>query len=206
MGTVSKKVNSILYKKMDLKDYKILLASKSPRRREILRLLNVPFTIVTIEGIDESYPQDLPVHEVSEYIANKKADVYLKRITGNELLITADTIVICDGKILGKPKNQEDAIEMLRFLSGKTHEVTSGVTLATEHKRVSFTSVSKVKFAQLTDGEIRYYVDTYHPFDKAGAYGIQEWIGAVAVEKIDGSFYNVMGLPVNKLYQELKKF
>lgn len=191
---------------MDIRQYKILLASKSPRRREILRLLNIPFTIVTIDGIDESYPPDLPVYEVAEYISNKKADAYLKRISGNELLITADTVVICDGKILGKPKSQQEAIEMLSFLSDKTHEVTSGVTIATPEKRVSFTSVSKVKFAALTDEEIRYYVDTYHPFDKAGAYGIQEWIGAVAVEKIDGSFYNVMGLPVNKLYQEIKKF
>lgn len=186
--------------------YKILLASKSPRRREILKLLRLPFTVVTIEGIDESYPHDLPASEVSEYISRKKAEAFSSRIGDDDLLITADTVVICDGKIMGKPKDSEDAVNMLRFLSGKTHEVTSGVTLSTKEKTISFTSVSKVTFSHLTDEEIRFYVDSFHPLDKAGAYGIQEWIGAVAVEKIDGSFYNVMGLPVHRLYQELKKF
>ena len=184
----------------------LLLASKSPRRREILHLLNLPFTVVTIDGIDESYPQDLEPEKVSEYIANKKADEFLKRIGDDEIIITADTVVICDGKILGKPKGKEGAEEMLRFLSGKTHKVTTGVTVASKDKRESFTSESLVTFADLTDEEIRYYVDTFHPFDKAGAYGIQEWIGAVAVSRMDGSFYNVMGLPVHRLYQELKKF
>lgn len=186
--------------------YKILLASKSPRRREILRLLNMPFTVVTIDGIDESYPDDLERSKVSEYIANKKADEFLKRIGDNEMIITADTVVICDGKILGKPKDAKEAEEMLRYLSGKTHTVTTGVTVATKEKRESFTAESFVTFAELSDEEIHYYVDTYHPFDKAGAYGIQEWIGAVAVAKIDGSFYNVMGLPVQRLYQVLKQF
>lgn len=185
---------------------KILLASKSPRRREILGLLQIPFTVVTIEGIDESYPETLEPEKVSEYISNKKADAFLKRIQEDELIITADTVVICDGKILGKPKGREDAIEMLRFLSGKTHKVTTGVTVATKEKRDSFSSESLVKFAELTDSEIRYYVDTFHPYDKAGAYGIQEWIGAVAVAEIQGSFYNVMGLPVHRLYQVLKQF
>ena len=186
--------------------YKILLASKSPRRREIMQLLNIPYTVVTIEGIDESYPETLPAEQVSEYISNKKADVFLKKITSDEMIITADTVVICDGKILGKPKDSKDAKEMLRFLSGKTHKVTTGVTVATKAKRESFSSESYVTFADLTDEEIEYYVDTFHPLDKAGAYGIQEWIGAVAVAKIDGSFYNVMGLPVHKLYQVMKKF
>lgn len=186
--------------------HKILLASKSPRRREILGLLNLPFTVVTIEGIDESYPKNLEPDQVSEFISNKKADEFLKRIGNNEIIITADTVVICDGKILGKPKGEEEAREMLRFLSGKTHKVTTGVTVATKEKRESFSSESYVTFADISDEEIRYYVDTFHPFDKAGAYGIQEWIGAVAVAKIDGSFYNVMGLPVHRLYQTLKKF
>ena len=186
--------------------YKILLASKSPRRREILGLLRIPFTVVTIDGIDESYPEDLEPDKVSEYISEKKAEAFLKRIREDELIITADTIVICDGKILGKPKGEEGAFEMLRFLSGKTHKVTTGVTVATKEKKVSFTSESLVTFAELTDEEIRYYVETYRPLDKAGAYGIQEWIGAVAVAKIDGSFYNVMGLPVHRLYQVLKQF
>lgn len=186
--------------------YKVLLASKSPRRREILHLLNIPFTVVTIDGIDESYPVDMDSDKVSEYIANKKADEFLKKIKSDEMIITADTVVICDGKILGKPKDEKGAIEMLHFLSDKTHKVTTGVTVATKEKRESFTSESYVTFAELTDDEIRYYVDTCHPFDKAGAYGIQEWIGAVAVAKIDGSFYNVMGLPVHRLYQVLKQF
>lgn len=186
--------------------YKILLASKSPRRREIMELLRVPFTVVTLEGIDESYPKDLEADKVSEYISQKKATEFLKRIGEDEMIITADTVVICDGKILGKPKDSKDAKEMLRFLSGKTHKVTTGVTVATQAKRESFSSESYVTFADLSDEEIEYYVDTFHPLDKAGAYGIQEWIGAVAVAKIDGSFYNVMGLPVHKLYQVMKKF
>ena len=186
--------------------HKILLASNSPRRREIMELLRVPFTVVTMDGIDESYPKDLEADKVSEYIANKKADAFLHKIGENELIITADTVVICDDKILGKPKDSKEAITMLKFLSGKTHKVTTGVTVATKEKRISFSSESYVTFADLTEDEIRYYVDTYHPFDKAGAYGIQEWIGAVAVAKIDGSFYNVMGLPVHRLYQTLKKF
>ena len=185
---------------------KILLASNSPRRREIMEMLRIPFTVVTIEGIDESYPSELEADKVSEYISNKKADAFLKKIGENELIITADTIVICDGKIMGKPKNSREAIEMLKFLSGKTHKVTTGVTLATKEKRISFSSESYVTFADLTEDEIRYYVDTFHPLDKAGAYGLQEWIGAVAVAKIDGSFYNVMGLPIHRLYQALKQF
>ena len=185
---------------------KILLASKSPRRREILGLLRVPFTVVAIEGIDESYPADMPAEEVSEYISKKKAEAYLPRIKDDDILVTADTVVILEGKILGKPKDEEDAVSMLKKLSGKTHKVTTGVTIATKGKQESFTAESRVKFAPLTEEEIRYYVKNFRPLDKAGAYGIQEWIGAVAVEEIDGSFYNVMGLPVNKLYQEIKKF
>ena len=190
----------------NLEKYNVLLASKSPRRREILNLLHIPFSVITLDGIDESYPDSIPLNEVSEYISRKKADIFLSRLRDKELLICADTVVICDNKILGKPKNEENAGNMLRFLSGKTHIVTTGVTVATKSKKISFTSVSDVKFAELRDEEIQFYVDTYHPFDKAGAYGIQEWIGAVAVEKINGSFYNVMGLPVHHLYQELKKF
>lgn len=186
--------------------YQILLASKSPRRREILKLLNLPFTVVTIEGIDESYPEDLDPERVAEYISNKKADAFIKKMREGEMLVTADTVVICEDRILGKPENSKDAREMLRFLSGKVHKVTTGVTIVTVDKRVSFSSDTYVKFADLSDEEIRYYVDTYHPLDKAGAYGIQEWIGAVAVSQIDGSFYNVMGLPVHRLYQEMKKF
>ncbi|MCH5240556.1 MAG: septum formation protein Maf [Muribaculaceae bacterium] len=191
---------------MDLNKYHILLASKSPRRREILKLLNIPFSVVNIDGLDESFPSDMKPEKVSQFIADKKADEFLKRIGDDEVIITADTVVICDDKILGKPKDKKEAHEMLRFLSGKTHKVTTGVTIATRYKRISFSSESLVTFAELTDEEIEYYIDVFHPFDKAGAYGIQEWIGAVAVAEIDGSFYNVMGLPVHRLYQELKKF
>lgn len=186
--------------------YKILLASKSPRRREILNLLKLQFSVVTLEGIDERYPMNLEPENVSEYISKKKADAFMKMIRANEMIITADTVVICDRKILGKPKNEKEAMEMLRVLSGKTHKVTTGVTVATIDKRISFSSETLVTFAELTDEEIRYYVDTFHPFDKAGAYGIQEWIGAVAVSEINGSFYNVMGLPVHRLHQVLKQF
>ena len=186
--------------------YKILLGSNSPRRREILGMLRIPFHVVTLEGIDESYPINLESDKVAEYISNKKADEFLKRIGENELIITADTIVICEGKILGKPKDAKEAEKMLRFLSGRSHKVTTGVTLATKEKRISFSSETHVTFADLTDDEIRFYVDTFHPLDKAGAYGIQEWIGGVAVAKIDGSFYNVMGLPIHRLYQVLKSF
>ena len=185
---------------------KILLASKSPRRREIMQLLRIPFTVVSLEGEDESYPADLPAERVSEYISGKKADAFLQRIGSDEILVTADTVVILDNKILGKPKSLQDAKDMLRMLAGKTHKVTTGVTVVSCHKRKSFTVESLVKFGALTDEEINYYVDTFHPLDKAGAYGIQEWIGVVAVEKIDGSFYNVMGLPVQRLYQVLKEF
>lgn len=186
--------------------FHILLASKSPRRREILHLLNLPFTVVTLEGINESYPDDLKPDRVAEYISNKKAEAFLKRINENEIIITADTVVICEERILGKPKDSEEAMEMLRYLSGKTHKVTTGVTVATNERKESFTSETYVTFADLTEDEIRYYVDTFHPLDKAGAYGIQEWIGAIAVSKIEGSFYNVMGLPIHKLYQVLKLF
>lgn len=190
----------------NLNNYKILLASKSPRRKEILSMLSLPFRIIAIDGVDESYPDSLPEMEVSEFISRKKAAAYSKDLNDDELVITADTIVICNHEILGKPKDEEDAKKMLRKLSGKTHYVTSGVTILTTKKQVSFTAVSEVSFAELTDEEISYYVDNYHPLDKAGAYGIQEWIGAVAVKSINGSFYNVMGLPVHRLYQELKKF
>lgn len=191
---------------MTMKDYKVLLASKSPRRRELMELLRIPFSVVNTGGIDETYPEDLPAEEVPQYLANKKGDAYMRHFSGNELVITADTLVILDGEILGKPENRQGAVEMLMKLSGKTHLVITGVSISTRDKRTTFAVRTEVKFAELNASDIEYYVDNYQPFDKAGAYGIQEWIGAVAVEKIDGSFYNVMGLPVHRLYQELKNF
>lgn len=190
----------------NLKKYNILLASKSPRRRELLTQLRIPFKVVTLGNISEEYPSDLPALEVAQYISNKKADAYHEIIGDDELLIAADTVVVLDGKIYGKPHNSTEAAQMLRELSGKTHQVASGVTILTRQKRTSFTTVTDVKFAELTDEDIHYYIENYAPFDKAGAYGIQEWIGCVAVESIRGSYYNVMGLPVHRLYQELRFF
>lgn len=190
----------------NLDKYKILLASKSPRRRELMQMLRIPFNVVTLGGIDESFPDSIPLVDVPQYVSGIKADAYQKRIASNELLITADTMVICEDRILGKPSDSEEAKEMLRLLSGKTHKVASGVTITTLDKRTSFTTVTEVTFTELSEEEIDYYVDTYNPLDKAGAYGIQEWIGGVAVSSISGSYYNVMGLPVHRLFQELKIF
>lgn len=190
----------------NLSKYKVLLASKSPRRRELLSTLRVPFSAVSLGGIDESYPDDMPCEEVPQFLANKKADAYLETIRENEMIITADTLVMMDGKIYGKPKDAEDAKKILRELSGKTHKVVSGVCILTTRQRTSFTSETKVKFARISNDDIEYYVDNFMPLDKAGAYGIQEWIGCVAVESMEGSFYNVMGLPVHRLYKELKLF
>ncbi|MBD5171857.1 MAG: septum formation protein Maf [Bacteroidales bacterium] len=190
----------------NLQNYEILLASKSPRRRELLKELRINFRIMTIGGIDENYPEEMRKEEVPQYLANKKADAYMDHISERNIVITADTLVICDNRILGKPRNATEAIEMLETLSGKTHKVVSGVCLASLDKRVSFSTTTEVTFSEISEDEARYYVETFMPLDKAGAYGIQEWIGCVAVEKINGSFYNVMGLPVHRLYKELKNF
>ncbi len=190
----------------NLKKYQILLASKSPRRRELLAQLRIPFNVVTIGGIDESYPSDLARTEVSGYIANRKADAYQSMIRDNELIITADTVVVSDDRIMGKPKDADEAVEMLLALSDKIHQVSSGVCIMTKDRRTSFTVTTDVKFGHISEEEARFYVENYMPLDKAGAYGIQEWIGCVAVESINGSFYNVMGLPVHQLYQELSLF
>lgn len=193
----------------NLKKYRIVLGSNSPRRRELLAGLDLDFEVEVIPGIDESYPDNLSPEEIGIHIACKKAEAYLDKMTDNELLITADTIVITYGEqivVIGKPADREAAIEMLRGLSDRVHEVVTGVCLTTKEKSVSFAVSSAVSFAHLDEDEIIYYVDKYRPFDKAGSYGIQEWIGYVGVEAINGSFYNVMGLPVQKLYQELKKF
>lgn len=190
----------------NLDKYKILLASKSPRRRDLLQQLRVPFHVITLGGIDESYPDTVPAIDVPQFISEKKADAFQKIIKDNELVITADTMVVCDDRILGKPKDGKEAKEMLLFLADKTHKVATGVTITTQDRRTSFTTVTEVTFGPLSDEEIGYYVDNFQPFDKAGAYGIQEWIGAVAVSGIKGSYHNVMGLPVHRLYQELKLF
>lgn len=190
----------------NLSKYHIYLASKSPRRRELLTQLRIKFNTINIGGIDESYPDDIPAAEVPQYIANRKADAYMSLIKDNEMVITADTLVMIDNRILGKPKDEAEAVEMLMALSGKVHKVVSGVCIVTADRRTSFTTETDVKFAEISKEEAQYYVENYMPLDKAGAYGIQEWIGCIAVESIHGSFYNVMGLPVHRLYNELKLF
>lgn len=190
----------------NLSKYKVKLASKSPRRRELLEELRVPFSIITTGGIDESYPDDMSPRDIPAYLANKKGDAYMRRFTENELIITADTLVILDDKVMGKPEGREEAIDMLRQLSGRTHQVITGVSISTKDKRTTFSVTTDVTFSEISDADIIYYVDNFLPFDKAGGYGIQEWIGCIAVESINGSFYNVMGLPVHRLYHELKNF
>lgn len=190
----------------NLNKYEIVLASNSPRRKELLQRMGVNLKVRTLFGIDESYPDSLRGEDIVCYISRNKAKAYQSSMAPNELLITADTIVYVDGEVMGKPKNAEQAKEMLHKLSGKTHQVITGVTIVTAKRTENFGVTSQVKFTNITDEEINFYVDNYLPFDKAGAYGIQEWIGIVAVEEIKGSYFNVVGLPVQRLYQKLKTF
>ncbi len=190
----------------NLNKYEIVLASNSPRRKELLQRMGVNFKVRTLFGIDESYPDSLRGEDIVCYISRNKAKAYQSSMAPNELLITADTIVYVDGEVMGKPKNAEQAKEMLHKLSGKTHQVITGVTIVTAKRTENFGVTSQIKFTNITDEEINFYVDNYLPFDKAGAYGIQEWIGIVAVEEIKGSYFNVVGLPVQRLYQKLKTF
>lgn len=190
----------------NISKYKIVLASNSPRRKELLGGLGLSFEVRTMKGIDESYPADLKGEDIPIYISCKKAEAYRDVMAEDEMIITADTIVYDNSQVLGKPKDREDAISMLRQLSGHAHDVITGVSIVTKVKTIQFASTSKVYFASLTDEEIEYYVDSYKPFDKAGSYGIQEWIGFVGVTRIEGSYFNVMGLPIQRLYTELKQF
>lgn len=189
----------------NLKKYKIVLASNSPRRKELLSGLGVDYIVRTLPDVDESYPDTLQGEEIPAYISREKANAYKSIIHPDELLITADTIVWKNGEVLGKPNDKEDAINMLRKLSGASHQVITGVCLTTTSWQKSFTATTEVTFATLTKEEIIYYVDKYAPMDKAGAYGVQEWIGFVGVESILGSYFNVMGLPIQRLYRELVK-
>lgn len=191
----------------NLKKYNIVLASNSPRRKELMSGLGVDCVVKTLPDVDESYPDTLQGTEIPAYISREKADAYKSLIQPDELLITADTIVWLngEGEVLGKPKGREGAIDMLRKLSGTSHQVITGVCLTTSDWQKSFTAVTDVTFATLTEEEIVYYVDKYTPMDKAGAYGVQEWIGFIGVESISGSYFNVMGLPIQRLYQELKR-
>jgi len=190
---------------MDLSKYKIILASGSPRRKQMLDDLGLCFS-VRKTNTDESYPVNLNVSNVAEYLSIKKAASFNNQLANNEIVITADTVVVIDDKILGKPVDKKDAIRMLKLLSGREHKVISGVCLLTKDKKTAFSSTTKVFFKDLSEKEINYYIDKFQPYDKAGSYGIQEWIGFIGVERIEGSYFNVVGLPVQRLYEELMKF
>lgn len=190
----------------NLEKYHIILASNSPRRRELLGGLGISFEVKVLPDIEENYPEGLSVAQIAEYIAKEKADAYRKMMAPNDLIITADTIVVADDEVMGKPVDAVDAQRMLRKLSGKAHQVITGVCLMTTERQCVFSVITDVTFKQLTDEEIDYYIKTYRPFDKAGAYGIQEWIGYVGVTGLNGSYFNVMGLPVQRIYQELAAF
>lgn len=189
----------------NLKKYKVILASNSPRRKELLAGLGVDYEVRTLPDVDESYPETLQGADIPLFIAKEKADAYQSMIQPDELMITADTIVWLNGKVLGKPEDREDALQMLRDMSGRTHEVFTGVCITTTEWQHSFSAQTEVRFSELSEEEISYYVDKYQPMDKAGAYGVQEWIGFIGVENISGSYYNIMGLPVQRLYRELLK-
>lgn len=189
----------------NLKKYHIVLASNSPRRRELLSGLGLDYEVRTLPGIEESFPCSLESEQIPLYISREKAAAYTSTMGANDLIITADTIVWLGGRVLGKPVNEAEAKSMLHALSGRIHEVITGVTITTTEFQKSFAVNTEVEFAELNDDEINYYVEHYHPFDKAGAYGVQEWIGFIGVRGLKGSYYNVMGLPVQRLYQELRK-
>jgi septum formation protein len=187
-----------------LENYNIILASNSPRRQELLKGLGLNFEVKTLPDLDESYPELLKGEEIPLFLAKKKGNAYNHLLKEKTLIITADTIVWLHDAVLGKPQNREEAIQMLHRLSGNTHQVYTGVCIKTQLKEKTFCVGSDVRFSHLTDDEINFYVDTYAPYDKAGSYGVQEWIGYIGVEYIQGSYYNIMGLPVQRLYKELK--
>ena len=189
-----------------LKSYRLILASQSPRRRQLLADAGIEYELAPRFECDEVFPEDLPAAEVAEYLSRLKSEAYPLQLEKNDILLTADTVVVAGGEVLGKPADRADAIAIIEKLSGKEHEVITGVTLRSADAVKSFSSHSKVHFRTLSREEIEYYVDTYSPMDKAGAYGIQEWIGYVGIEGIEGSFYNVMGLPIQRVYCELNEF
>ena len=189
----------------NLKKYQLILASKSPRRQHLLKELGLDFQ-VQVSHIKEDFPPELGMTAIPEYLAELKANEVLSKLDGNCLVIAADTIVWKDETVLGKPRDKEEAVELLKSLSDSQHQVITGVVIQSAEKKYSFHAVTEVWFDELTDEEINYYVDRFKPYDKAGGYGIQEWIGYIGIQKIEGSFFNVMGLPVHKVYQFLKKF
>ena len=190
---------------LDINNYKIILASASPRRKELLAGLDIPFSVKKID-FDESIPEKLENEKVAEYLAIKKSDAFIPLLREGEIVITSDTTVLVGDLLLNKPKDESEAKAMLNSLSGKMHQVITGVCIRSNQKKVNFNSISKVYFKDLEEEEINYYVTHYRPYDKAGSYGIQEWLGYIAIEKIEGSYFNIMGLPVHKIYEELQKF
>ena len=194
----------LLHDKLSSK--RLILASASPRRRQLLADCDIPFVVAEPFDCNEEYPPQMPSHEVAEYLSGLKSDAYPHTLAADEILLTADTVVIVDDHILGKPSSAEEAVAMLQMLSGRVHNVVTGVTIRSAERRRSFSVSSSVSFRTLTADEIDYYITRYRPFDKAGSYGIQEWIGYVAIESIEGSFFNVMGLPVQRLHVELGEF
>ena len=189
-----------------LENYHIILASNSPRRRELLGGLDIDFEVKVLPDIEENYPADLPTPDIPVYIATENADAYKNLMAEHDLIITADTVVVLSDEVLGKPVDLDDARRMLRDLSGHTHQVITGVCLMTRQCQRSFSVTTDVTFKVLSDEEINYYVDHYQPLDKAGAYGIQEWIGYIGVTSLSGSYFNVMGLPVQRIYNEIRQF
>ncbi|MBN1113556.1 MAG: septum formation protein Maf [Bacteroidales bacterium] len=188
-----------------IKDYNILLGSQSPRRKELLAMLNINFQVRLGDDFDEVFPDDMDVNDVPLFLSRGKSH-NIPLVNSNDLLITSDTIVVLDDNVLGKPADYYDAFNMLKALSGRSHKVITGVYFRTNNKEIGFCSTTQVFFKNLSDSEIEFYINNYKPYDKAGSYGIQEWIGAIGVERIEGSYFNVMGLPVQQLYTELLKF
>lgn len=186
-------------------EYNIILASKSPRRQQLVKSLGIDFSVKTID-VEENYPEHLSMEEVPLYLAELKAKPFVNGLLPNDLVITADTVVCVDNQILGKPENEKEACNMLQKLSNREHQVITGVCLTSKQKKHSFYALTTVRFKSLTPHEINHYITKFKPFDKAGAYGIQEWIGTIGITHIEGSFYNVMGLPIQKLYEEIQKF
>lgn len=191
---------------MDTRGKKIILSSNSPRRRELLAGLNIDFTIDTDTSFIERYSPDTPHVKVPELMSEGKSNGFHRELDENEILVTSDTMVLCGSEILGKPRDREDAVRMLKLLSGRKHQVISAVTIRDSHRSKTFSVTTDVYFKNLSDNEIDYYIDNFKPFDKAGAYGVQEWIGYVAITRIEGSFYNVMGFPTQRFYEELQDF
>jgi septum formation protein len=189
-----------------IKYFHLILATQSPRRHQLMKGAGFNFDVIVPEGIEEIYPPDMPVESIPAYLAELKASYFVNKLKKNDIVITADTVVILNNKVLGKPSGQDEAVSMLKELSSNSHKVITGVCFYSVVSKITFSAESNVHFRTLTDEEIRFYVETYKPYDKAGAYGAQEWIGYVGIDWIEGSYFNVMGLPVQKVYKELEKF